>query len=200
MVIDRLLRQPQPRPRPRLALAAHRTAVLALLLVMAAACDAGAGGVPPTPPITPGTANTPREVNIIAKDYLFLPSVVDLVPGETVLLHIVNGGLATHEVVIGDPVVQAAWEVAEAAAADPPPGPTPFVSVQPDRAGLRVVVASGERRDVLWAVPASGDLILGCHIPGHWQQGMQAAIRLVRPGAAAATDPTGSGELASAAP
>ena len=41
--------------------------------------------------------------------------VLDLVPGETVLLHVINGGLEVHEAVIGDAAVQDAWEVAEAA-------------------------------------------------------------------------------------
>ena len=70
-------------------------------------------------------------------------------PGETVLLHVINGGLEVHEAVIGDAAVQDAWEVAEAATVGRPPGPTPVVSVPPDVAGLRIVVAlraAGRRR------------------------------------------------------
>lgn len=119
------------------------------------------------------------------KDWLFLPATVDLVPGETVLLHVVNGGLVVHEAVIGDQAVQDAWEAAEGAAADPPPGPTPVVSVPPEVSGIRVVVASGQRVDTIWTVPASPDavraLVLGCHIPGHWAQGMRAAFSLASP-------------------
>jgi uncharacterized cupredoxin-like copper-binding protein len=129
-------------------------------------------------------------VNIIAKDWQFLPPTVDLVPGETVLFHIVNGGLEIHEVVIGDRTVQDAWEAAEAATVGHPPGPTPAVSVPPEVAGLRVVVASGQRVDVTWTVPsdvpagvAADQLLVGCHIPGHWEKGMVVPIRLVQPGA-----------------
>ncbi len=117
-----------------------------------AACQAG------PPPVTPipvaGTEAQPREVNIVAKDFVFLPDVLDLVPGETVLLHVVNGGLDVHEAIIGDASVQDAWEIAEAATAGAPPGPTPEVSVPPDVAGLRIVVPSGQRVDVRWTVPA----------------------------------------------
>lgn len=120
------------------------------------------------------------------KDWVFLPDPVDVVPGETVLLHIVNGGLVVHEAVIGDQTVQDAWEAAEGAAADPPPGPTPVVSVPGDVAGIRVVVESGKRVDVTWTVPSSAAtvraLVLGCHIPGHWAQGMRAVIRVATPG------------------
>lgn len=121
---------------------------------------------------------------MILKDWVFLPDPVDLIPGETVLLHVVNGGLDVHELVIGDQAVQDAWEVAEAANADAPPGPTPAVSVPPDVAGVRVVVASGQRVDLTWTVPdaaAASRLILGCHIPGHWAKGMRASVRVASP-------------------
>jgi len=152
--------------------------VLATIVVVAG-CEAGPP--PPTPPIQPGSSAAPREVNIVMKDWVFLPDPVDVVPGESVLLHVVNGGLIVHEAVIGDQAVQDAWEVAEAAAANPPPGATPVVTVPSGVAGIRVVVESGQRVDVVWTVPPSavevGRLVLGCHIPGHWAQGMRAAIR-----------------------
>lgn len=149
--------------------------------VLALAGCTGADATPP-PVASAGTPDRPREVNIVAKDYLFLPSTVELVPGETVLLHVIDGGLDVHEVVIGDQAAQDAWEVAEAATVDAPPGPTPVVTVPPGVTALRVVVASGERRDVLWTVPAGGaPLIVGCHIPGHYAKGMHVPVRSVVP-------------------
>lgn len=127
-------------------------------------------------------------MNIIAKDWEFLPDPVDLVSGETVLFHLVNGGLEIHEVVIGDTAVQDAWEAAEAATVGHPPGPTPIVSVPPGLEGLRVVIASGQRVDVVWTVPrpagtgaAKATLLVGCHIPGHWAKGMVVPVRFVQP-------------------
>jgi uncharacterized cupredoxin-like copper-binding protein len=151
-------------------------------LLALAACEAGPPGV--TPPISPGSSGSPREVNLIARDYSFQPPTLDLAPGETVLLHVINGGLVTHEAIIGDDRVQDAWEVAEAAPgiADPPPGPTPVVSVPPDVAGVRIVVRSGERVDLEWTVPADAvadTWIVGCHIAGHWEKGMQIPVRWV---------------------
>jgi len=147
-------------------------------------CDAGPP--PATPPIHPGTSTAPREVNIVMKDWVFLPDPVDLLPGETVLLHVINGGLEVHEAIIGSQAVQDAWEIAEAATAGAPPGPTPVVSVPPDVAGIRVVAASGQRVDLVWTVPGTaeaGRLLIGCHIPGHWAKGMQATVRIAAPGA-----------------
>lgn len=167
----------------------RRTRRLVLLVALfgfaAAACEAG------PPPVTPvpvaGTDDAPREVNIVARDYVFLPDTIDLVPGETVLLHVINGGLEVHEAIFGDAAVQDAWEIAEAATVGAPPGPTPLVSVPPGVSGLRIVVRSGERVDVRWTVPmdapdASTPWVVGCHIPGHWERGMVAPIRWVLPG------------------
>lgn len=167
-----------PPTAPRL-----RAVCPALLGVLVAAffvASCAAGPPPATPPIAPGTSGQPREINVIAKDYLFLPDVIDLAPGETVLLHVINGGLAVHEAIIGDMRVQDAWEVAEAATVGAPPGPTPLVSVPPDVAGVRIVVESGQRVDLIWTVPsdaATDAWIVGCHIPGHWAKGMQVPVR-----------------------
>jgi uncharacterized cupredoxin-like copper-binding protein len=163
----------------------RRPSLKAHALVLATLALAGCVPAPPgpTPIPTPGTVAHPREVNIIAREYTFDPSTVDLVPGETVLLHVINAGLEIHEAVIGDTGIQDAWEVAEAAVAGAPPGPTPVVSVPPDRAGLRVVVASGQRVDAIWTVPLATTpaLIVGCHIPGHWGKGMQVPVRFIAP-------------------
>jgi uncharacterized cupredoxin-like copper-binding protein len=162
--------------------AAIFSAVLASTALAACSAEAPAA----TPPIRAGSSAVPREVNVILKDWVFVPDPVDLVPGETVVLHVVNGGLEVHELVIGDQAVQDAWEVAEAANPDPPPGPTPAVSVAPAVAGIRIVVASGQRIDLTWTVPGQerlAGLIIGCHIPGHWAKGMRAAIRIATPGA-----------------
>lgn len=170
-------------PAPGLARANARVALLATALAATlAAC--GDGAVPATPAITPGTGAAPRQVNVIMRDYVFVPGIVDLVPGETVTLNVVNGGLDIHELVIGPQAVQDAWEAAEEPAANPPPGPTPVVTVPPGLEGLRVVVESGATRTVTYTVPEDTAelLLLGCHISDHWERGMAGAVRFVGPG------------------
>ena len=179
----RLSGVPRPAARPAHVPGGVILAFAAALLV--AGCADGDASA--TPPIIAGRSSAPREVNLIARDYSFVPSTLDLVPGETILLHVINAGLEVHEAVIGDAIVQAAWETAEATTVDAPPGPTPVVHVPADVAGLRVVVHSGERVDLAWTVPAdaatragSGNAwLVGCHIPGHWARGMQIPIRWV---------------------
>lgn len=172
---------PAPSTSPARALALALVAAGAALL---AACTPD--GPPATPAITPGTVAAPRPVNVVARDYAFVPSVVDLVPGETVELRIINGGLDVHEAIFGDLDVQLAWEAAEAATEGHPPGPTPAVSVPPGLEGLRVFLASGELRTLTWTVPpdaasASTGWYVGCHIPGHWDRGMVVPVRFIGP-------------------
>jgi uncharacterized cupredoxin-like copper-binding protein len=179
-------RSPSSSPRTPHRLAGHLALLtgLALATVFNAACGGAAPGA--TPPITPGTGSVPRTVNIVARDYAFVPATVDLVPGETVTFQVINGGLVIHEAIVADLEDQMAWEAAEAAAADPPPGPTPFVPDPPGFEGTRIVVESGQRLDVTWTVPpdaasAASGWFVGCHIPGHWAKGMVVPVRLVDP-------------------
>jgi uncharacterized cupredoxin-like copper-binding protein len=159
---------------------------LCLSIAGIALVAAGCGGATPagTPPITPGTGTSPRAVNIVARDYSFVPSVVDLVPGETVVVHVINGGLETHEAIAGDAASQQAWEDAEEATLGAPPGPTPAVAAPPGFDGIRAVVGSGQRSDVTWTVPAdaasdAAGWFIGCHIPGHYAKGMVVPVRWV---------------------
>ena len=172
-----------PTDRPRVRRGGPPSVDLALGLAVAIAligCDAGAPTVTPVP--VPGTSSHPRELIIIAREYGYAPAVVYLGPGETVVIHLVDAGLETHEAVIGDATTQAAWEAAEAAVAGAPPGPTPLVSLSPGAAGLRIVAASGQRVDATWIVPTGGPpLVVGCHIPGHWAQGMQVPVAFATP-------------------
>lgn len=154
---------------------------LALVVVALAVLGCGSGGPAVTPAPTAGRPDAPREVNVIARDYVFVPDPVDVIPGETVLIHFVNGGLLPHELVIGEAAVQEAWERAWAATVGGPPGATP-VPPPAAEAGVRVFAASGQRVDLLWTVPDDPAVVartlFGCHLPGHWQQGMRASLRI----------------------
>lgn len=126
-----------------------------------------------------GTAEAPRDVTVIMRDYRFDPTPVVLVPGETVRFTIFNAGLEDHDFVIGDAAVQQAWSIADAAAtpshllATAPPA-----SVSPETGGLRVFLSSGQRASVDYGVPSDEQLALLCHIPGHIEKGMVGRVDL----------------------
>ena len=166
----------------RLIASGGPVASIAALALVIAAC--GSAAVAETQPPVPGTSAAPRELNIIARDYSYVPSHVDLVPGETVLFHVINGGLVLHEALLGTMDQQMAWEQAELVLVDVPPGPTPNVPPPSGFTGTRIVVASGQLLDVTWTVPLTaasdpGGWFVGCHLPGHWAKGMVVPVRLV---------------------
>jgi uncharacterized cupredoxin-like copper-binding protein len=154
---------------------------LAVVLVMVGARLAAAPA--PVPDLSrPGTANEPRPVNVIMRDYAFNPTPLHLVAGETVTFNLFNGGLIEHEFVLGDGTVQAAWARAHVAATPPAAFATaPPASVPPEVSGLRVLLASGGSASVRYEVPVGVELGLMCHLPGHVEQGMVGRIELVGP-------------------
>ena len=114
------------------------------------------------------------------RDYLFDPTPLVLVPGETVRLTVFDAGMLAHELVLGDASVQAAWAAADAAATPPAPLATPATSERrrPASAGSGVLLTSGGQATVDYTVPAAGELALLCHLPGHIEHGMVGRVEL----------------------
>lgn len=136
----------------------------------------------PAPPVSvdrPGTPDNPRPVTVIMRDYLFDPTPLVLVAGETVRLNVFSAGMTAHELVLGDASVQEAWALADAAATPPAPfASPPPASVPPDTGGVRLLLGSGASATVDYQVPATGQLLLLCHLPGHIAQGMIGQVEL----------------------
>lgn len=152
--------------------------LVAVILVLIGA-ERSAAPAPSVAIARPGTPDQPRDVVVIMRDYLFDPTPVVLVPGETIRLTVFDAGLQPHELVLGDGDVQAAWAAAHAAATPPAPFATPVpASVAPGTGGLRVWLGSGNRTTVDWTVPPEGELLLMCHLPGHVEQGMVGRVEL----------------------
>lgn len=149
---------------------------LAFTLVLLGARLASAPA--PTPDLSrPGTPAEPRDVNVIMRDYVFDPTPIHLVPGETVRFNLINGGLVAHEFVLGDSQVQQAWAEAHAAATPSAPfASAPPASVPPATAGLRVLLSSSESRSLEYEVPVGVGLELFCHLPGHVERGMVGRV------------------------
>jgi uncharacterized cupredoxin-like copper-binding protein len=154
---------------------------LAVGLVLLGAALAAAPAPPPDI-ARPGSAASPRPVNVIMRDYKFDPTPLYLVRGETVSLNILNGGLVEHELVLGDERVQAAWAEADARATPPAPFTTaPPASVPPDTGGLRALLGSGGLATFEFVVPATGELLMVCQLPGHAERGMVGEVACATP-------------------
>jgi len=113
------------------------------------------------------------------RDYVFNPTPLYLMAGETVELRIVNAGMITHEFVLGDDAVQQAWRSADAAATPPGPLATPPPASAPvGTGGIEVLLRPGESRNVQYNVPLGQALQVVCQLPGHVEQGMVGSVIL----------------------
>ncbi len=138
----------------------------------------------------PGTPDHPRPVTVLMRDYLFDPTPLVLVAGETIRLTVFSAGMTAHELVLGDDAVQQAWAEADAAATPPAPFATPPpASVPPDTGGVRLLLGSGQTATVDYVVPETGVLKLLCHLPGHIERGMIGQVEVRRTADAVGTLP-----------
>jgi uncharacterized cupredoxin-like copper-binding protein len=132
--------------------------VLALLLV---AC--GGGG--DTRASSPASGATGRTVTATLSDDMAIQlSESDFRVGETVRFRITNAGAVPHEFYLGDAEAQEhhAEEMAEMDMAhDEPNG---------------VSVAPGATETLEYTFEQSGEMLAGCHEPGHYQAGMVTAM------------------------
>ncbi|MBW3619013.1 MAG: hypothetical protein KY461_02100 [Actinobacteria bacterium] len=141
------------------------TSLLALLLGACGGAGTSSYGEPAE------ASDAARTVEIEALDELaFDPETVAVAPGEVVTFRVTNVGEIEHEFVLGPEDVQSD---AEAAMADDGGGH----GGHGDQ-GNAIVMAPGETAELTWRFPEEGigDILYGCHLPGHYAGGMRGGI------------------------
>jgi len=107
-----------------------------------------------------------RTVLITVTDQLrFVPDAVTVAQGDTVAFVITNQGAIHHEFVIGNASVQAEHEAAMAAGMDAMGRDTNSVDVP-----------AHQTVTLVYTFSRAGDLIMGCHVPGHYAGGTHGTI------------------------
>lgn len=103
-------------------------------------------------------AAPPRIVDITMRDNDFSKASVLIAEGETITFRFTNAGAVEHEAFIGDEAAQAAHAAEHDHSAD-------AVTVQPGQTG-----------ELTYTFAEKGTLIMGCHIPGHYEAGMKSRL------------------------
>jgi uncharacterized cupredoxin-like copper-binding protein len=142
-----------------------------LLKIVAAACGvslltAGCsfGGLPS------GTDANPRVVALTVDGYRFIPDAIQVTVGETVRFVVANPTDMAHEIFIGTSAEQAADEAVRAST---PPMQQPKVTTQ---YGYGVFLLAYSTIEFRYHFSNRDEVMIGCHLPGHWAKGMKAAI------------------------
>ena len=132
--------------------------IVGLVLVLAACAPSGGGESP--------TDQGPRTVQVEMTDELrYEPAEFTFQAGETVRFEVTNAGQIVHEFLIGDEAAQDEFEMemseGDGMAHDTDAG----VSIEP-----------GESETFEYTFAEAGELLAGCHEPGHYGGGMKATI------------------------
>ncbi len=160
---------------PARGTSARAVAMLALAISLAACSTAGQpagpmgpgipgmmGGAlgdqagPGSPGFVAGTTSAPRIVRIVAgPGYVFSPSEVPIVAGETITFEVTTMGLTVHEFMVG---------------------PAADVSADSDAAPEIADIGMMETKSLAYTFDGPGPFAFACHEPGHFEAGMRGVI------------------------
>lgn len=110
-------------------------------------------------------ADADREIEVEALDSLeFQPASLEVEQGEIVTFVVTNAGENRHEFTLGDEDFQMAHQ--EEMEMDGMGGDEPN----------SVVLEPGETKELTWRFTETGEVLYGCHEPGHYEGGMSGTI------------------------
>ena len=106
----------------------------------------------------------PQTVVLAMRHSKFIPAVVEVKAGTTVRFVVDNLDPIDHEFIVGSAAVHDRHEKGTEAHHGARPG--------------EVSVAAGEMATTTFTFPKAGSVVFGCHLPGHWDYGMQGVVRV----------------------
>lgn len=159
------------RPGVRIGLLIGALALLATACVSNASgsSEGAADGSPSAPGGyigDPGEAD--RTIEVVMTDQMrYEPGSITVQQGETITFVVKNAGRIMHELMLGHETLQLEHE---AEMTEPGAGP----HHHPNSA----LVSPGETGTVTWTFSEKGEVLMGCHMPGHWAAGMVGSIEV----------------------
>ncbi|HEX6257545.1 MAG TPA: plastocyanin/azurin family copper-binding protein [Euzebyales bacterium] len=117
-------------------------------------------------------ADADRTVDVEAQEeggFSFEPDTIEVAEGETVTFNVTNVGEAVHEFVIGDEHTQEEHEAEMEAMRSEG---EMVMHDEPNAFALQ----PGETKTLTWTFSSAGELIYGCHQPGHYDAGMRGTL------------------------
>ena len=109
-----------------------------------------------------------RVIEITANDdFTFFPSGATVTKGETVTFSVTNAGKIPHDFVLGDAQMQDEHEE-EMAEMDGD------MSMHDEPNAF--VLEPGETKEMTWHMTEGGEILFGCHQPGHYAAGMKGTV------------------------
>lgn len=126
---------------------------LVIALIASAGCSAEDPG-----------GDAKEEVRVTIRDSRFIPDRFEFEAGTTVTFVVENTDPIDHEFLIGDQEVQRAHEE----------GTEPHHGAKPGEISIPI----GETRSTTYTFDEPGSLLIGCHLPTHYDYGMKGSITI----------------------
>ena len=130
-----------------------------------AACSIG------QPPSSPTSVGDPRVISIELLDFRLEPAAIDVRLGETVSIIVVNRSDLPHELFIGSAVDQDRHHALHAAA-------LPEMQDRLDDGSQGIYVPAGGTGHLTYRFDRARELVMACHLIGHFEAGMFGVIRV----------------------
>jgi len=108
-----------------------------------------------------------RVVDIVAQDdFTFTPASLPVAVGETITFRVTNEGAIPHDFTLGRSDLQDAHdiEMAEMEGMAMEDEPNAFM------------IEPGQTKELTWHFTEPGEVLIGCHVVGHYAAGMKATI------------------------
>jgi len=122
-------------------------------------------------PANPSEAT--RVIEISANDTLrFDPDAVVVAAGEIVTFRVTNNGKIAHDFVLGDATLQDEHEAEMQAMAD-----SSDMAMSHDEPNS-FSIKPGDTKEMTWRMTEAGEILMGCHQPGHYVSGMKGTIEI----------------------
>ena len=135
------------------------SSVVALVLLAACGSDAGSTGAD-------AGSSADRTIGVEMRDIAYSPTSIDVRVGETVRFNFKNTGQVTHDAFIGDGPAQDAHEKQMREGHDHGKDAN-AVSVKP-----------GKSASLTHTFDRAGQVLIGCHEPGHYVGGMKITVNV----------------------
>ena len=111
-----------------------------------------------------GASSSGQVVEIDIEHSAFDPAAIEVEAGTTVTFVITNNDPIAHEFILGDRTLQQVHERGTEAHHGSKPG--------------EVSIPAGESARTTYTFRSPGSLIIGCHLPGHYEYGMRGAVEV----------------------
>ncbi len=138
--------------------------LLAVLTVPVLVLLAGCGSGDDDPPLA--SAGEDRTIDVEMRDIAFAPTSVDVRAGERIRFVFTNTGQLTHDAFIGDEAAQERHEKEMRSGHSHGKG-SDAVTVRP-----------GKKAQLVHTFEQAGQVLIGCHQPGHYTGGMRATVNV----------------------